>query len=94
MRIYKPLLSLALGTVLLAGPKTPLTDDMIYDKVKLKLASDVVVKGGGLDIDVKNGVVTLKGKVENEKQKTKAGKLAQKVEGVKSVDNQIQVAQR
>ncbi|MDQ6664188.1 MAG: BON domain-containing protein [Acidobacteriota bacterium] len=67
------------------------SDDQIYDNVKRKLAIDQVVKGGALDIDVKQGVVTLKGKVEYEKQKAKAGKLAKKVSGVKSVVNEIQV---
>ncbi|MDQ2900761.1 MAG: BON domain-containing protein [Acidobacteriota bacterium] len=69
----------------------PVSDDLIYDNVKRKLAIDQIVKGGALDIDVKQGVVTLKGKVEYEKQKVKAGKVAKKVSGVKSVVNDIQV---
>jgi hypothetical protein len=56
-----------------------------------KQVDDTVVKGGALDIEVKDGVVTLKGKVELEQQKTKAEKLARKVSGVKQVDNQIVV---
>ncbi|MDQ6708658.1 MAG: BON domain-containing protein [Acidobacteriota bacterium] len=67
------------------------SDDLIYDNVKRKLAIDQVVKGGALDIDVKQGVVTLKGTVEYEKQKVKAGKITRKVSGVKSVVNEIQV---
>jgi hyperosmotically inducible protein len=88
------LLSVSLAAGLFAADKTPLTDDMINDKVKLKLAQDLVVKGGALGIDVKNGAVTLSGKVESEKQRQKAEKLAKKVEGVKSVENKIQVAQK
>ena len=45
------------------------SDDQIYDLVRRKLADDVVVKGGALEVEVKNGVVTLKGKVEYPKQK-------------------------
>ncbi len=75
-----------------AGAKGPITDDILHDRVQIKLAGDQTVKGGGLTIDVKNGVVTLSGKVENEKQKVKAEKLAKKIDGVKSVINQIQVA--
>ncbi|HUE00470.1 MAG TPA: BON domain-containing protein [Bryobacteraceae bacterium] len=67
------------------------SDDQIHDMVMRKLADDTVVKGGALDIEVKDGVVTLKGKVELEQQKTKAEKLARKVSGVKQVDNQIVV---
>jgi osmotically-inducible protein OsmY len=92
MMITKRLLAvLVLGVGLYASDKTPVSDDNLTDKVKLKLAQDTVVKGGGLTIDVKNGVVTLSGKVENPNQKSKAEKLAKKVPGVKGVNNQIVV---
>jgi hyperosmotically inducible protein len=80
-----------LSAGLFASTKPPVTDDTIGDKVMLKLAQDQVVKGGGLKITVKDGAVTLSGKVENEAQKSKAEKLAKKVQGVKSVDNKIVV---
>jgi hypothetical protein len=69
-----------------------LSDDSIYDLVKRKLANDPDVKGGALDIDVKAGVVTLRGKVETEKVKQKAERLAKKVSGVKKVVNEIQLS--
>lgn len=72
----------------------PSADDTIYDQVRLRLASDADVKGGALDVSVKDGVVTLRGKVERERGKQKAEKLAKKVKGVKSVNNQLQVEQR
>jgi osmotically-inducible protein OsmY len=59
--------------------------------VRQKLAADQVVKGGAIDVDVKDGVVTLKGKVQEPKQKAKADKLAKKVRGVKSVVNDITI---
>jgi osmotically-inducible protein OsmY len=43
-------------------------------------------------VAVKDGAVVLSGKVEEEKQKNKAEKIAKRVEGVKSVANQIQLA--
>jgi osmotically-inducible protein OsmY len=67
------------------------SDDELYDLVRRKLADDVVVKGGALEVDVKAGVVTLRGKVETEQQKSKAEKIARKVSGVKQVDNQLVV---
>jgi osmotically-inducible protein OsmY len=70
----------------------PMSDDLIYDQVKRKLANDPDVKGGALDIDVKEGVVTLRGKVETDRQKQKAEKLAKKVSGVKKVVNEIQLS--
>ena len=69
----------------------PLSDDMLYNNVKIKLASDAVVKGGGLQIDVKQGVVTLSGAVELPNQKERAEKLAKKVKGVKQVINNITI---
>jgi osmotically-inducible protein OsmY len=67
------------------------SDDQLYDTVRRKLANDADVKGGALEVDVKQGVVTLRGKVETEKQKSKAEKLAHKVSGVKQVQNELQV---
>ena len=87
------ILSLALFGAALAKEKNT-SDDAIYDNVRRKLASDPIVKGGGLQVDVKEGVVTLRGTVEEQKQKDKAAKLAKGIAGVKSVDNQLQVVQR
>lgn len=66
-----------------------LTDDIIHDNVIIKLASDQVVKGGALTVDVKQGIVTLTGQVENSKQKDRATKLTKSVKGVKQVVNNI-----
>ncbi len=75
-----------------AGATVPSTeDDRIVDQVRLKLAGDADVKGGNLEVTSKDGAVTLKGRVENEKGKNKAAKLAKKVKGVKSVDNQLSI---
>jgi osmotically-inducible protein OsmY len=69
----------------------PVTDDAIYDHVREKLAVDQTVKGGALEVEVHDGAVILKGKVDSERRKDKAEKIAKKVQGVKSVVNQIQV---
>ena len=90
MTIKRPLLSLALYSGLLfAAP--PVTDDYISDAVRQKLAADQVVKGGAIDVQVKDGVVTLKGKVAEPKQKSKAGKLAKRVKGVKQVVDELTI---
>jgi osmotically-inducible protein OsmY len=68
-----------------------ISDDAIYDNVRIKLASDIDVKGGGLKVDVKEGVVTLSGDVESQMQKDKAARIAKKVKGVKRVVNNIAV---
>ena len=66
-------------------------DDQLYDQVRLKLAGSPDVNGGGIEVVVKDGAVTLKGKVLRQKQKDKATSVAKKVKGVKSVDNQLVV---
>jgi osmotically-inducible protein OsmY len=93
----KSLLSYFLLAIMLMLPVAamaadkPVSDDLIYNLVRQKLAGDQVVKGGALTVDVKDGAVTLSGNVQSEKQKDKAEHLAHKVKGVKSVVNQIKV---
>lgn len=69
----------------------PVSDDSIYDKVRINLASDIDVKGGNLKVDVKDGVVTLAGDVESTAQRDKAARITKKVKGVKKVINNIEV---
>ena len=57
----------------------------------MRLVADPDVKGGALEVVVQDGVVTIKGRVDTEKGKSRASKLAKKVKGVKSVDNQVSV---
>ncbi len=67
------------------------SDDWIYDQVRLRLAADRDVKGGAIQVEVKDGVVTLRGKIKEEKQKVKAERITRRVKGVKKVVNQLQV---
>ena len=61
-------------------------------KVKTALASDAGAKTlTNIDVDSNNGVVTLKGKVDSPDMKKKAGEIAKKVDGVKSVKNELKV---
>ncbi len=96
----KSAISILLAVLLLCGVAAAtvndkqVSDDSIYDNVRRKLASDPVVKGGALEVDVQQGVVTLKGAVELEKQKTRAEKIAKKVDGVRKVVNQLEVRRR
>jgi osmotically-inducible protein OsmY len=91
-RIVLPfVLLLTLFTTAPAANK-PVTDDFLVDTIRQKLAADQVVKGGAIEVVVKDGVVTLKGTVEEDRQKNKAEKIAKKVSGVKSVTNQLTLA--
>ena len=86
MALFALLLPLA---VAFAADKV--SDDQIYDNVRRKLANDGDVKGGTLQVDVKDGVVTRGGAVNRSAQKAKAEKLTRNVAGVKKVVNTITV---
>lgn len=93
MRLFTLILLLAfLFTGIVALAQT--SDDQIYDQVRRKLANDPDVKGGSFEVDVKDGVVTIKGVVEKDKFKEKAERVAKKVKGVKGVVNQLVVKPR
>lgn len=77
---------------ILAQKQQPLTDDIITDNVRVKLANDQDVGGMKIDVDVKGGIATLTGKVRSDKQKVKAEKLAKKVKGVTGVTNKLVVS--
>jgi len=68
-----------------------MTDDKIYDAVRLKLVSDPDVKGGALEVLVKDGEVTLRGAVTSEHGKQKAEHLAKRVKGVRKVNNELTI---
>lgn len=90
MRIAAAIFVLAvLAAACLAAP--PSDDDRIYDQVRLRLAGDRDVKGGALEVKVEQGVVTLRGKVRELKQKDKAERLTRKIKGVKKVVNELEV---
>jgi osmotically-inducible protein OsmY len=72
--------------------KTPVSDDMIVDQVRVKIVSDSEVGGQPIQVDSHDGVVVLTGKVSNDKWKAKAEKLAKKVKGVKDVTNKLVVS--
>jgi osmotically-inducible protein OsmY len=66
-------------------------DNVIYDQVRRVLANDPDVKGGAFEVDVKDGVVTVKGKVDKDKSRQKVDRLCRKVKGVTGVVNQVRV---
>lgn len=63
-------------------------DATVTTKVKAALLADETVKGLNINVDTKDGVVTLKGNTDTT-QKTRAEEIAKTVEGVKSVENQL-----
>ncbi|MFO1398971.1 MAG: BON domain-containing protein [Burkholderiales bacterium] len=66
-------------------------DTAITTKVKAAVMAEPGLKTLDIDVDTKNGVVTLAGTVESPELKQRAVTLAQEVEGVRSVSDQLVV---
>ncbi len=82
---------LSLQGVLAGAQQAGNADGRIIDQVRMRLSTDPDVKGGADEVTVKDGAVTITGRVDSDRGKAKATKLAKKVKGVKSVDNQLVV---
>jgi len=91
MRVISLILILVLIVPMLVMAQGTPADDRIYDAVRRKLADDADVKGAGLEVTVKNGAVTLQGRVHDESGREKAARLPKKVKGVTSVDNKLKL---
>jgi osmotically-inducible protein OsmY len=85
------LLVILVVPMLVAQQKSAVSDDAISDNVRQRLASDADVRGAALDVTVKDGVVTIKGRVHTEKGRKKATEITKKVKGVANVDNQLKL---
>ncbi len=84
--------AMLLATFLLpAAAQKKISDATITDQVRLRLSSDSEVKGGSLDVDVKDGVVTVKGRVGTDRAHQKVDRIVKKVKGVTKVVNQVAV---
>jgi len=80
-------LALAMGPT----PAIAASDAWITAKTKLALATDDQASASAVNVDTVDGVVTLHGKVETAAEKTAAVQTAQNVEGVRSVNDLLQV---
>src|ERR1700724_2455322 len=90
-RIIALLLLVTLAMPLLIAQQKAGPDDRISDDVRQRLASDPDVRGAALDVSVKDGVVTIKGRVHTEKGRKKATEISKKVKGVVNVDNKLKL---
>jgi hyperosmotically inducible protein len=69
------------------------TDAGVSTNVKTKLAADDTVKAYQIDVDTRNGVVTLTGTVDNAAAKDQAVTIARGTDGVRDVVDQIRVGE-
>jgi len=82
-------LAVLLGGTLAMAADTPDSWITMKTKIALMTAEDLGTKD--LNVDTVKGVVTLHGMVATEAEKTRAGDVAMKVGGVKTVTNLLQV---
>jgi osmotically-inducible protein OsmY len=74
------------------GTVTALTDTKITAKVKHALHEAELTEGGDIDVDTVAGVDTLHGTARSAKVAARATRIAEKVEGVKAVKNDLTIA--
>jgi hyperosmotically inducible protein len=71
--------------------KTGISDSWLTSKTKIALYADERVSGTQVNVDTKNGMVTLRGKVDSAEAKSAAESVAKGIEGVKGVKNELEV---
>lgn len=88
------LIALGLGqfTSAEAGQLGAIKDGWLVMKVHSEFINEDVLDGSNIDVDVKNGVVTLQGTVPSAAARARALELAKKNDGVKNVVDQLKVA--
>ncbi|MBI5275558.1 MAG: BON domain-containing protein [Burkholderiales bacterium] len=67
------------------------SDAQIVAKLKAEYAADSDISAMVVDIDSKDGMVTLSGMVPNSDARVRADRIARAMKEVKSVNNQIEV---
>jgi hyperosmotically inducible periplasmic protein len=70
------------------------TDTGITTEVKVKITDDELLDNTDISVETENGTVTLTGTVANEAQRERAKELASKTEGVKDVNNNLQIGEQ
>jgi hyperosmotically inducible periplasmic protein len=75
-----------------AKSEQPITDTVITTKVKTELAKDTSTKATDINVETKNGIVSLNGAVASDAERAKAELDARTVKGVVDVENNLRVA--
>lgn len=68
-------------------------DSAITSRIRTKLANDATLHLFRINVDSRQGIVTLSGILPSEDRKRRAGEIAAEVSGVRQVENLLQVGQ-
>jgi hyperosmotically inducible periplasmic protein len=68
-----------------------LEDSALTAKIKSKMALDDSVKALDINVDTTGGVVTLRGSVHSQAERTRAVQLARETKGVTSVNDRLEI---
>ena len=74
------------------GAPTPSSDAWLSDKLKITLLFHRSVRSGRTEVEVKDGIATLRGRAESQAQKDLATEYAEDIDGIKEVVNEMTVA--
>lgn len=66
----------------------------LTSKIKAKMTLDDSIEAGNIDVDTEGSVVTLRGTVRSEAERSRAVRLARETEGVTSVVDRLSVGGR
>ena len=72
-------------------PGQVLDDSAITTKVKTQLIGDPATKARHIEVSTRGGVVTLRGQVDSNDERTRAVQIARGTKGVQSVDDDLTV---
>ncbi len=75
-----------------AGQVSAIKDGWLVMKIHSEFVDEDVLSGSNIDVDVKNGMVTLQGTVPSEAARARAIQAAKANDGVKGVTDQLRIA--
>jgi osmotically-inducible protein OsmY len=83
---------LTLGVAGATAQVSTIKDGWLVMKVHSEMVDEDVLDGSNIDVDVKDGVVTLQGTVPSAAARARAVEVARKNDGVKNVVDQLRIA--
>ena len=87
----KPVARVETPSVLVKNTEVTRADDTITSEVRKAIRSEPILKGVDIQVQTREGEVTLSGSVKNPDERQRAEGLARTVPGVKNVESRIEL---